>query len=105
MVRVGTVHEQLSPERLQDGSQLCPCYSKLVTKSPFEGQASSVGAMSRKDVLLALAALPLGHHAWVPNEIPYTVPLPEDHWSELALWRTMIRILCLGSNWHQSHSL
>lgn len=59
----GTVHEQLSPEGLQDGSPLCLCYSKLLAKSPVEGQASSVGVMSRKDVLVALAAPPLGHLA------------------------------------------
>lgn len=61
---------------LQDGGQLCPCYSRLMAKTPVEGQASSVGVMSRKDVPLALAVPSLGHHVCVRSEIPYRAPLP-----------------------------
>lgn len=63
--------------------QLSLYCSRLVAKTPIEGQASRAGAMSRKDVPLALAVSALGHRAWVSSETPSSVPLPQHHHQSL----------------------
>lgn len=71
---------QLSPGKHFRVAAALSCHNRLEAESPVEGQASSAGAVNRKDVPLAVTDPALGHCAWVSSEILCSVPLTKDHY-------------------------
>lgn len=70
---------QLSPRKPFRMEAALSCHNRLEAKSPVEGQASSAGAVNRKDMPLAVADPAMGHRAWVSSETLCSVPRTKGH--------------------------